>query len=36
MDVYDIIVESMSINRLNGNQNKSIKEALKVAPLKVP
>ena len=35
MDVYDIIVESMSINRLNDNQNKSIKEALTVAPLKV-
>ena len=36
MDVYDIIVMSMSINRLNGNQNKSIKEAYTVAPLKVP
>ena len=24
MDIYDIFVESMSINKLNGNQNKSI------------
>ena len=36
MDVYDIIVESMSINRLNGNQNKRMKETLTVASLKVP
>ena len=36
MDIYDILVESMSLNRLNGNQNKSIKEALIVASLKVP